>query len=98
MGIHLNDFGKGTPEGTRYTKEHPAETPDGNSPLDCCIFTFESLSLEYKNGVSRGVSRKDFQVHPHPYGVRLNLAGLSHGLMYQKCGYPDGYARRDSLH
>ena len=26
-----------TPEGTRYTKEHPAETPDGNSPLDCCI-------------------------------------------------------------
>ena len=23
--------------GLDYIKEHPAETPDGNSPLDCCI-------------------------------------------------------------
>nr|DAT23131.1 MAG TPA: hypothetical protein [Caudoviricetes sp.] len=30
--------------GLDYTMEHPAETPDGNSPPDCCISIFESPS------------------------------------------------------
>ena len=49
-----------------------AEVPDGSSPPDCCVFIFESLLSESQNG--------GFQVHPHPYGMRLNLEGLSHGL------------------
>ena len=31
--------------GLDYTMEHPAETPDGNSPLDCCIYMGSSLPL-----------------------------------------------------
>ena len=31
--------------GLDYTMEHPAETPGGNSPLDCCIYMGSSLPL-----------------------------------------------------
>ncbi len=43
-------------EGTRYTKEHPAETPDGNSPPDCCISIFESLSYQKEADTQMGIS------------------------------------------
>ena len=49
----------GTPEGTRYTKEHPAETPDGNSPPDCCILLFESLLFGIqKRCIPKGIHQK----------------------------------------
>ena len=34
--------------GLEYTMEHPAETPGGNSPPDCCIYMGSSLSPGYQ--------------------------------------------------
>ena len=71
------------------------------SPEVPCMIRFFSVHLPGDETVGRvnqndipSVSETDAeaQVHPHPYGVRLNLEGLSHVLMYQKCGYPDGYS------
>ena len=71
-------FGSGgTPEGTRYTKEHPAETPDGNSPLDCCILLFESLLLRIqKRCIPKGIHRFWYECS---YGI------FQKTLSYQRC-------------
>ena len=43
--------------GLDYTMEHPAETPGGNSPPDCCIFMGSSPSPGYqKREPPRGLS------------------------------------------
>ena len=43
--------------GLAYTMEHPAETPGGNSPLDCCIYMGSSPSPGYqKREPPRGLS------------------------------------------
>ena len=43
--------------GLEYTMEHPAETPGGNSPPDCCIFMGSSPSPGYqKREPPRGLS------------------------------------------
>ena len=42
--------------GLDYIKEHPAETPDGNSPLDCCIEMGSSPNRPYqKRSTPHGV-------------------------------------------
>ena len=41
--------------GLEYTMEHPAETPGGNSPPDCCIYMGSSPAMVLKNrGIPRG--------------------------------------------
>ena len=43
--------------GREYTMEHPAETPGGNSPPDCCIYMGSSPSPGYqKREPPRGLS------------------------------------------
>ena len=56
--------------GLEYTMEHPAETPGGDSPPDCCIW------------IGSSPSPPEYQKREPPVGVLFFGAGVHNGFCF----------------